>query len=111
VDVRRRDQPDGTVDVTVNAPTAGWVFFSEPRYVERVAFVDGARTPSRRANVAFTAVPVAAGVHRVELRYVPTSFWRGASISAATLVLWPAGALIARRRRRLSPAIAVPVHE
>jgi len=46
------------------------------------------RVTARKANLAFTAVPVTAGSHHVELRYVPRSFHIGLGVSAATLVAW-----------------------
>ena len=82
------DQPDGGVVLDVEAPSRGFVFLSEPFYVERPAFVDGVRVTARKANLAFTAVPVTAGSHHVELRYVPRSFHIGLGVSAATLVAW-----------------------
>jgi hypothetical protein len=84
VDVRVRDQPDGRVVAHVNAPTAGYVFFSEPYYSERRATVDGRRVPLSKANLTFTAVLVPAGHHEVELRYRPSSFYLGSLISGAT---------------------------
>jgi hypothetical protein len=98
-------QPDGRVAVGSDAPVAGMIFFSEPYYSERQAFVDGQRVTPIRANVAFMAVPVPPGKHHVELRYVPSSFHRGAGISAATLTAWTAAVVIGwrhSRRRRVS---------
>jgi uncharacterized membrane protein YfhO len=101
VDVQEADRPDGRVIVLVNAPAQGWVFLSEPSYVERQAYVDGRRVQTLRANVTFTAVRVPPGSHRVELRYVPTSFRAGAGISVATVLIW-GGMLLFDRRRRVS---------
>jgi hypothetical protein len=94
------DQPDGHVSARVNAPAAGHLFFSEPYYAERHAFIDGKRVPAMRADVAFTAVAVPAGSHQVELRYVPTSFYAGSLISGATGACY-AGLALWRRKRRL----------
>ncbi len=90
------DRPDGHLKLRVNAPAHGFVFLSEPYYPERQAFVDGQPVAAVKANVAFTAVPVAPGWHDVELRYVPRSFYQGITISLATLIAWT---LIGRRRR------------
>lgn len=87
VDVQAQDRPDGYVAATVSAPVAGVVFFSEPAYSEREAFVDGEPVEAMTANVLFTAVPVPAGEHQVELRYVPRAFYTGTAISLATLGL------------------------
>jgi uncharacterized membrane protein YfhO len=76
------------------------VFLSEPYYRERRAFVDGERVSPVLANVAFMAVPVPAGIHRVELRLVPTTLYAGAVTSAATLGVWGViAARFATRRR------------
>jgi hypothetical protein len=88
VDVIVRDRPDGLVVAEVSAETAGVVLFSEPFYEERHAFVDGSRVRALEANLAFTAVPVPAGSHRVELRFVPRSFHLGLGVSALTAVMW-----------------------
>ncbi len=100
VEIEAADQPDGRVAVNVAASVPGVLFFSEPYYPERRAFVDGVEVTAIKANVAFTAVPVDAGPHRVELRYVPASFHAGAAISAATLCLWIGAATFGRIRRR-----------
>jgi uncharacterized membrane protein YfhO len=57
------------------------------------------------ANLAFTAVPVDAGRHRVELRYVPESFYLGLGATGVTLSGW-AGLIWLTRPKRLSSDIA-----
>jgi hypothetical protein len=104
--VRTANTPGGRAVADVSAPRDGVVFLSEPYYSERQAFVDGHRTETLRANLGFTAVRVPAGAHRVELRYVPTTFYAGCAISAAALLLWP-GSLWLTRRRRVSPTVPV----
>ena len=91
------DRSDGMVDVDVNAPRDGFIFLSEAHYPERRAFVDGEPTAALRANLTFTAIPVRAGHHRVQLRYVPRSFHAGLAISGMTLLSWVA---LSRLRRR-----------
>jgi len=103
VDVRVMDQPDGRVVAQVDAPTDGYVFFSEPYYAERRAAVDGRRVPMRNANLTFTAVAVPAGQHEVALRYVPSSFYVGSLISGATAAGY---AFVAVRRPRRKRALA-----
>jgi len=88
VDVVDLDHPDGHVIADVDAPVAGYVYFNEPHYSERRAWVDGRAVEVRKTNLAFTAVEVPAGRHRVELRVVPRSFYAGAGISGLTLVGW-----------------------
>jgi hypothetical protein len=99
VDVLAQDQPDGHVVADVDAPEPGFVFLSEPHYSERRAFVDGVEVVPVTANLAFTAVPVAAGRHRLELKYVPGSFHLGLGITALTLVGW-GGVPLAKRLKR-----------
>jgi len=87
-----------------NSPVASWmtdeearvVFLSEPFYAEREALVDGQRVTPVHANLAFTAVPVPAGSHQLELRYAPTSFRLGLGLSVLTVVVWTG---LSRRRR------------
>jgi hypothetical protein len=101
VDVRVMDQPDGRVTARVSAPTAGYVFFSEPYYSERRATVDGRRVPISKANLAFSAVLVPAGEHDIELRYTPSSFYLGSLVSGVTAAGYGFG--IVRRTRRTRP--------
>jgi len=82
-----QDRPDGKVVVTVDAPVAGEVYLNEPHFSERRAYVDGEPVDARQTNIAFTAVPVQAGRHRVELRFVPTTFYAGGAMSGLTLVV------------------------
>jgi hypothetical protein len=48
-------------------------------------------------NLAFTGVPVAAGRHRVELRYDPRGFQAGSWLSLAAALIWAGGEWRARR--------------
>jgi hypothetical protein len=102
--MRAQDRADGFVRAEVNAPRPGLVFLSEPNYSERHAFVDGEPVALRKANLAFVAIPVPAGRHVVELRYVPTLFHRGLGISSATVVMW--GGVLAFNRMRRGRATA-----
>ena len=100
VDVTLVDRPDGRVAAHVDAPTDGFVFFSEPSYPERRATLDGRRVPARRANLAFTAVAVPAGRHDVELLYRPSTFYLGSLISGVTAAGYAIAWLRRRRQRR-----------
>jgi hypothetical protein len=88
VDISVQDRGDGRLVASVEAPQSGYVFLSEPFYPEREAFVDGARVTPVRANLAFTAVPVPAGSHQLELLYTPTSFRLGMGLSVLTAGMW-----------------------
>lgn len=96
VDVSIQDRADGRVIASVAAGAPGYVFLSEPFYAEREAFVDGQRVTPVHANLAFTAVPVPAGSHQIELQYTPTSFRLGLGLSVFTVVVWT---WLSRRQR------------
>jgi hypothetical protein len=100
------DTPTGVLRLRVSLPGARTLVLAEPFYAERRAWVDGVETPIEKANIALSAVRVGAGVHVVELKYVPTSLVLGAVISFVVLVLWIAAE--AFRRRRSSHGILEP---
>lgn len=100
------DRPGGDVSLVSDAPVDGLVFMSEPYYVERVAFVDDVPVQPIKADVAFTAVPVPAGRHTIELRYVPRLFRAGLAVSIVTLGVWVIGAGGIRTKRRSSSKAA-----
>lgn len=104
VEVMVQDRPDGRLEAEVDAPAAGYVFLSEPYYAERRGFVDGQPVAIRKANLAFTAIPVPAGRHRLELRYEPVTFHLGLGISGLTLALWGVVLMLARRKAGEVPA-------
>jgi uncharacterized membrane protein YfhO len=60
------------------------------------ATVDGAAAEVLRANVAFRAVPVAAGRHVVDLVYRPRSAEVGLAVTGAGLLIAAAVALSSR---------------
>ncbi len=66
------------------------------------AWVDGQPARILRANVAFRAVPVPAGEHRVEMRYRPPALILGIALSVLTaaIALASAAAIALGRRRR-----------
>ncbi len=69
------------------------------------AFVDGVATPILPANISARAIPLAAGTHRVDLRYEPQSLRIGLMASSATGVSLLAGVVIAKFRRPKSKTI------
>jgi hypothetical protein len=87
VQILEQDTPTGELVVQVDAPTRGVLFMSEVHYPERRIWVDGVEAPAMAANLAFLAVVLEPGVHRVELRLVPTAFMVGAGVSLVSLVL------------------------
>ncbi|HYJ94439.1 MAG TPA: YfhO family protein, partial [Vicinamibacterales bacterium] len=94
-----QDRTDGRMVVEVNAPRDGVVFLSETYYPDRRAWVDGKRTPRMKVDLAFTAVRVPAGTHRIELRYDMNALWVGAALSAITLLMW-----LVSERARVAPS-------
>jgi hypothetical protein len=62
------------------------------------ARVDAAPAPVLRANVAFRAVPVGPGAHRVELDYRPAAVGAGVGLSAASGAVALGVAVVSRRR-------------
>jgi hypothetical protein len=97
IDVLVADTPTGRFRFRVSSPVPRMLLLSEPYYPERRAWVDGVETPIEKANVALSAIPIAAGIHLVELRFVPTSLYVGAALSFATLTLW----LVMTARKRV----------
>jgi hypothetical protein len=89
-----------TIDVQTSQP--GVLVLAEPYYIERRVWVDGQEQELLRANVGFIAVSLSAGLHKVELRYVPVSLYVGVGLSALA-ILGCAGVLLLSRaysRRR-----------
>jgi hypothetical protein len=92
------------IDAEVTTAAPGYAVFSEAYHPYWEAELDGRVVPLARADLAFRAVAVPAGTHRVSLRYRPHAFERarlvtGAALAAA-LAFAAAGAVQARRRGR-----------
>ena len=68
------------------------------------ATVDGIPTPILRANYAFRAVRVPAGISVVEFRYRPRSVWLGAAITLGSLAAVATYSAVALGRRRRGAA-------
>ncbi|MDQ3928413.1 MAG: YfhO family protein, partial [Chloroflexota bacterium] len=75
------DQPEH-VEVEATLPQPGWLVLSDNFATGWEAALDGSPVPLLRANVAFRAVAVPAGTHRVSFHYRPRLFYVGAAISA-----------------------------
>jgi len=86
--------------VIVNAPADGLLVLSENYYYPGWrAAVDGAPTPTLRANVGMSAVPVRAGAHQVEFVFDPWSVKVGIAMTITTL-LCVIGAMLWYNARR-----------
>jgi len=92
---------EGRTIVDIDAPTDGVVLFSETFYRSRTARVDQEPASVLRVNLAFTAVPVPAGRHRVQLDVRPEprrTYW---VVSVLGMAVWGV-TFVTGRRRRLS---------
>ena len=89
------------VQLEVSARRAGVVVLLDSYDPGWRAWVDGQPARILRVNVAFRAVPVPAGEHRVEMRYRPPALFLGIALSALTaLTALVATAVIASGRHR-----------
>lgn len=93
----RRDGSALRIDAELDAPA--WIVISQTAWKGWRAFIDDREAPLHVANVAFLAVSVPAGRHVVTLQYRPFSFVIGGTISAATVLVLLAAALLRRRGR------------
>jgi uncharacterized membrane protein YfhO len=86
-----------TVEVQATAARPGWLVVRDAFYPGWHAYVDGQEAPIYPAFVAFRAVPVPAGTHRVAFRFEPASVRGGLLLSALGLAMI---ALLLTPRRR-----------
>ena len=89
-------EPD-RLSLDVKLERDGLVVIADTFYPGWVATVDGSREPIHAADVAFRAVAVPAGEHRVTLRYRPVSFRLGLGLFVIALGALAAIALRGRR--------------
>jgi len=75
------------IDLRVAIDQPGYLVVTDTYYPGWKAYIDGVRTDIFRADFAFKAVVIPAGVHHVEFRFNPTSFKIGAGISGITFAL------------------------
>jgi hypothetical protein len=78
----------------------GYLVLTDMYYSGWTATVDGKDSPIHSANVAFRAIALDAGSHRVEFTYRPAGFQIGAIVTALTLV----GLLFSSSRSAPRPA-------
>ena len=72
--------------ITSRAPRPMMLIVRDGYYPGWKATVDDVEAPLLAADVASRAVPVPAGVHRIEMRYEPASLKVGAAISGAAML-------------------------
>jgi uncharacterized membrane protein YfhO len=80
------------IEADLNAPSSTVAVIAQSFYPAWQATIDDAPVPLLRGNVAFQAVPVPSGQHRLRLVYSDFNFRAGLGISVAallaSLVLW-----------------------
>ncbi len=97
------------VAIEVRAPRPGWLLLADKYYPGWTATLDGEPVTISRANVAFRAVAVPPGTHRIEMRYEPAAIAAAVPISAVSLLVlagWGGLVLIRSRRRQEEEASA-----
>ena len=101
---------NSTVDIEAETATPTLVVVAQTYYHNWCAEVDGAPTPLLRANVAFQAVQIPAGAHKIHIFYRDRAFEIGAAIS---LCMWAncGIALLLIMRRSLPPTPPDPEDE
>jgi hypothetical protein len=81
------------IAVWADLAAPGWLVLGEWYYPGWQVWIDGIKAKVLRADYGLRAVHVEAGAHEVVFRYRPSSFWGGASISLAVLVVLVGGML------------------
>lgn len=85
-DVAIREYKNNSISLQVSLPKPKFLFMSEMYYPGWKAYVDGQEKKIYRANYAFRAISLDAGVHQIEFVYRPWTFVLGLAISAATII-------------------------
>jgi uncharacterized membrane protein YfhO len=98
-----RISTDTHVELSFDAARAGWLVLADSFYPGWSASLDGHAVSIHAANVAFRAVRVPSGSHRVVFSYAPTDETVAAWLSGVAF-LATAGLLLALgRKRRFDP--------
>jgi hypothetical protein len=80
------DEPE-RIEIEATLRQSGWLVLSDNYASGWEAEVDGKPAALLRGNVAFRAVPVPAGTHRVSFHYRPSIFYIAAAISAISTAI------------------------
>jgi hypothetical protein len=75
------------VEIEYSADRACFLYLGDTFYPGWRAYIDGSRTPVLRANLAFRALSVPKGAHRVLFEYFPLSFYYGLALTLAGIGL------------------------
>lgn len=76
-----------SVELTVNAPTAGITVLADTHLPGWKAFLNGERAPLVRVNGLFRGVPTPPGEHSIRLVYRPAAPYLGMALAVAGLLL------------------------
>jgi hypothetical protein len=81
------EQGPNRIVLSVDAPASGFVVLTDTLYPGWQAMIDGQPTSIWPANLAFRAVAVEAGKHKIVFNYHPRSFSMGLWLSITTLAI------------------------
>ncbi|HDS30496.1 MAG TPA: hypothetical protein ENN67_05565 [Firmicutes bacterium] len=81
-----KEEPENLI-LIYNALKECYIILRDGWFPEWRAYIDGEETEIFPADMAFRAVRVPSGEHRVEFRYEPASFITGSRITILTLIL------------------------
>ncbi len=95
---------NNSVDIEAAASAPSLVVVAQTYYHNWKAEVDGKATPLLRANVAFQAVAIPAGSHKIHLFYKDHAFEIGAAISVCMWTNCALALLLIQRRSQIPPA-------
>jgi hypothetical protein len=94
---------DNSVDIQAAAPETSLVVISQSWYHDWRATVDGRPAPLLRANDAFQAVQIPAGIHHIRLIYADRAFEIGAALSIPAWLACLVCLLPGKRRSQRNP--------
>jgi hypothetical protein len=98
VQITRRQIQAHRLEAEVACATNAMIVIAQCYYPAWKAYVDGHHVPLWRANHAYQALEVPAGVHQLLLRYEDANFRLGTAISLATLTVLSLAWLLGRSR-------------
>lgn len=100
-DVTVEDQNnDSIITGSVHTDESGFLFLPVPNENGWSASVDGETVEILRADVGFMCIPVEEGEHSFTFTYRQPYLQQGIAVSAVSLLLWAAIALVQRKKRK-----------
>ncbi len=94
---------ENVLQITTQSSKPAMLLVNDLFYPAWKAWVDGKPVKITRAFTSLRAVPVPAGIHRLEMKYESAAFEAGWKISAITLLLACAGLVILRPKKQKNP--------